>query len=341
MGESGSWGPSRAAPAGPGAASTTITVVVPVKNEARRIARCLAALRSQTVPPDEIIVVDGRSADATVEIAKRFGVRVFFEDDHTRAGANQVGLQEARGDLVAFTDADCIPDPRWLERLAEGLEAGVVGVGGRIENEGETFWQRAIDAALDTIVGSANSVQGRPFSERRFVSSISGCNSIYRRKDLLDVGGFRTDLVTTEDTELNRRMLERGKLLYVPDAVVHHRHERGLRDFARRMFQYGVGRGQSLLPGPPLVVAFGLPFLAALALLRADYAGVLLALYGVVLVASAVGPSLRHREPRLLGALPLIFVIEHASYAVGFWKGLFRRRAPSPRTSPAPRGDPE
>jgi len=341
MGEGGPWGPSRAAREGPGAVPPTITVVVPVKSEARRIARCLAALRSQTLPPDEIVVVDGRSTDATVEIAKRFGVRVFFEDYHTRAGANQVGLQEARGELVAFTDADCIPDPRWLERLAGGFSAEVVGVGGRIENEGETFWQRAIDAALDTIVGSANSVQGRPFSERRFVSSISGCNSIYRRRDLLDVGGFRTDLVTTEDTELNRRMLERGKLLYVPDAVVHHRHERGLRDFARRMFQYGVGRGQSLLPGPPLVVAFGLPFLAALTLLRPDYAGVLLVLYGVVLLGSAVGPSLRERDPRLLGALPLVFVIEHAAYALGFWRGLVRRRAPSAPGPVGTRGDPE
>src|SRR3989304_5157433 len=179
-----------------------ISLVMPVKNEARRIETALAAVRDQTLRPIEVLVVDGHSLDGPVD-------------------------------------------------LASNLQAGVVGVGGRIVSEGDTFWQQAVDAALDTILGSANSVQGRMFRAKRFVSSISDTNSLYRRRDVAEVGGLLTDLVTTEDTELNRRLLARGKLLYVPEAVIRHRHERGLRDFARRIFQYGFGRGQSLLPGAP------------------------------------------------------------------------------------------
>jgi len=303
-----------------------ISVIIPVRNEATRIARCLTAVHNQTLRPAEIIVVDGHSADRTVEIAQQFGARVSFEDDATRAGACQVGVDAAESEFVAFTDADCEPDPRWLENLVAGFSDGVVGVGGQIANEGDTFWQRSIDVTMGTLLGSGNSVQGRAFRGRRHVSSISGCNSMYRKADLLAVGGFRRDLVTTEDTELNRRLLQRGKLLYVPDALVHHRHGRGLRDFARRMFQYGYGRGQSLLLGPPLAISVAAPAFVTLSFLQPWYALLLLGAYLLLLIASAIGPAVRRREPRLLAAVPLICLIEHTCYAAGFWKGVLRTR---------------
>jgi len=298
-----------------------------VRNEAHRVATALEAIRAQTLKPAEIIVVDGHSTDGTVEVAKRYGVRVFYEEDHTRAGACQVGVLAATGDFVAFTDADCIPEPDWLERLVSGFEDGIVGVGGRIENRGDGFWQHAIEGALDTFVGSANSVQGRPFRERRYVTSISGCNSMYRRTDLLAVGGFRRELVTTEDTELNRRMLEHGKLLYVPDAVVHHWHGRGLRDFARRMVQYGYGRGQSLLPGPPTALAILAPLVLAVALLSPWLGLLLISVYLAGLMISSVRPATRRKRASLLLAIPVVLLTEHVCYALGFWMGLFFRRA--------------
>lgn len=318
-----------------------VTVVMPVKNEARRIANCLAALRAQTVPPREILVVDGHSKDETVAIAKRFGARVLCEEYGTRAGACQVGVVAAKGDLIAFTDADCIPEPEWLERLASGFADGIAGVGGKIANEGDSFWQRAIDAALDTLVGSANSVQGRIFTEARYVSSISGCNSMYRRADLLAVDGFRTDLVTTEDTELNHRLRGRGKLLYVPDAIVHHRHQRGVRDFGRRMFEYGYGRGQSLLIGPPLLMPTAMAGLLLLVALRPWAAFLLLAAYAAVLVLSAIRPAVRRGEPRLLAALPVIFLLEHTGYVAGFWVGFLRTRIPGRRRIVAAEREPQ
>ena len=305
-----------------------ISVIIPVKNEARHIASCLQAIRGQTLKPFEVIVVDGHSMDGTVAIAKTFGTRVFFEEYRTRAGACQVGLQETQGDLVAFTDADCLPDPRWLETLARDFADDCAGVGGRIENEGDTFWQRCVDIALNTLVGSANSVQGKTFAEQRYVSSISGCNSMYRRKDLIEIGGFNTELVTSEDTELNRRMLRRGKLLYVPDAIVHHRHQRGLRDFAHRMFQYGYGRGQTLLMGPPLLMPLLAVGLLVLAVLQPWYAVALLGGYLAILLVSSVGAAVRKRQLKLLAAVPVIYLIEHVCYAAGFWTGIFRTRLP-------------
>lgn len=315
-----------------------ISVVMPVKNEAPRIAAALTAIRRQTLPPFEVLVVDGRSPDGTADLARSLGARVFFEDYRTRAGACQVGVEHATGDLVAFTDADCVPAPDWLERLEENLEDGVVGVGGRIVSQGDTFWQQSVDVALNTLVGSANSVQGRMFREKRYVASISGSNSLYRRQDLLAVGGFRTDLVTTEDTELNRRLGERGKLLYVPDALVQHRHERGLRDFARRMFQYGFGRGQSLLLGPTLLMPIASVAILLLALVQPRYALLLAALYGAAVLASAGVVAVRKRRLRFLASLPIVYLIEHAAYVAGFWVGVVRTRLRGARKEPVAGG---
>ena len=95
-----------------------ISVVVPVRNGASQIARCLQALFEQTLQPYEVIVVDGHSTDSTVEVAGTFPVTVVYEDHRTVGGARQVGVEHARGDYVAFTDADCIPGKTGLKTLS-------------------------------------------------------------------------------------------------------------------------------------------------------------------------------------------------------------------------------
>ncbi len=316
-----------------------ISVIIPAKNEEQPIANCLKAVRAQTVTPSEILIVDGHSTDKTVEVGQSFGARVVFEDYGTRGGACQVGIENAKGDLIAFTDADCVPDPQWLEKLLPHLSGGIVGVGGRILNEGESFWQQTINVALDTVLGSANSIQGRNFPTIRLVSSISGCNSMYRKEDLQEVGGFRTELVTAEDTELNRRLLKRGKLLYAPDAVVHHRHQRGLRDFGKRMFQYGYGRGQAMLPGAPLLLAVSIPALILLAILSPVLTLFLLGAYTLLLFASSVWTCAKKRRFNLLAALPLTYLIEHTCYAAGFWTSILAKLVPYRLRGQATRGN--
>src|SRR2546426_980236 len=209
--------------------SPDVTIVIPAKNEARRIERCLAALHAQTLPPKEIIVVDGHSGDATAEIARRLGARVLYEEYGTRSGACEVGVEAAQGEFVAFTDADCIPDPHWLERLAARFAPDISGVGGKIANEGDSFWQKAVDAALDTIVGSANSVQGRMFGAPRYVSSISGCNSMYRRGRPPPPARGRPPLPTPPETPPDPPRVGEGKDPFTPPPRPHPPPPRGRR----------------------------------------------------------------------------------------------------------------
>jgi GT2 family glycosyltransferase len=303
-----------------------ISVIIPVKNEGKKIKNCLEAVFSQTYRPYEVIVVDGRSTDDTVKNAQTFPVKIFYEDYHTRAGANQIGINNAIGDYIAFTDADCIPKKDWLENLISEFNEDVVGVGGGIINLGNNFWEKSINLAVSTFLGSANSVQGRLFSDKCYVNSISGCNSIYRKKDLIDIGGFDVRLGTAEDTELNRRLLKVGKLLYTPNAIILHNHNRGIKDFAKRMHQYGYGRAKSRLWDLQIIPPIMLVAILAVSILSTPWLFIgLFGLYVIVVGLTGLKYALTERNIKLFISMPVVFVIEHAYYTLGFWRGILSR----------------
>ena len=301
-----------------------ISVIIPVKNEEEKIERCLEAVFSQSLKPHEVIVVDGHSTDQTVERAREFPVRIFYEDYHTRAGACQIGVGNAEGEFVAFTDADCIPEKNWLEDVVKEFGEGVVGVGCGIKNMGEGLWEKSINLISGTFLGSANSVQGRFFKDKRYVNSISGCNSMYYKEDVLKVGGFDVGLSTAEDTELNRKLLRIGKLLYTPNAVVLHNHKRGLKEFAKRMYQYGYGRAKGRLWDlqaiPPILV---LLLILSLVFTPWIFLG-MLGVYVVMIGGMGVRFVVQERSFKYFASVPIAYIIEHGLYSIGFWKGLVR-----------------
>ncbi len=255
-------------------------------------------------------------------MAKKFPVKILYEKYHTRAGACQVGINNAEGDFVAFTDADCIPEITWLESLKREFEEGIVGVGGGIINIGEGIWERSINLISGTFLGSANSIQGRLFKRRRYVNSISGCNSMYKKCDILGVGGFEIGLSTAEDTALNRKMLRIGKLVYTPNAIVSHDHKRGLKKFAKRMYQYGYGRASAQLWDiqivPPILVV--LLFISLIFTLNIFL--LMIGIYIIMIVAMASKFAISERNLAYLFSVPVAYITEHCSYTIGFWRGL-------------------
>ncbi len=300
-----------------------ISVIIPVRNEADKIERCLQAVLAQSLKPCEVIVVDGHSTDGTVEIAGKFPVRVLYEDYHSIGGGRQLGVEKAKGDYVAFTDADAIPDKEWTGNLIKEFADGIIGVGGKIVNIDRGFWQRSVNLAFSTFLGSANSVQGRLFQKKRLVNTISACNSMYRRKCILEVGGFNTNLIS-EDSELNGRLLKKGNLLYIPEAVVLHDQDKGLKDFAKLMFRWGKGiretRRWKVQVIPPLLV----PLLIPCAIFLPKVFLALLGLYFLTVVAVGAKFAVQEKDIRYLASIPIVYIIQHALYSAGFWKEVIR-----------------
>src|SRR3989304_2760272 len=110
-----------------------ISVVVPAYNEEQYISSCLAAISNQDFRSSyEIIVVDNSSEDRTAEIARSFGARVLTETRRTAAAARRRGFAEARGDIIATTDADTLVPTNWLSHIHCAFQAtpGLVAFGG-------------------------------------------------------------------------------------------------------------------------------------------------------------------------------------------------------------------
>ena len=98
-------------------AVSTISVVIPVFNDAQFLKACLEALSKQTRQPDEVIVVDNNSVDASAAVARSFGATVIAQPVQGIAPSSAAGFDAATGDLIARLDADSVPPADWLERI--------------------------------------------------------------------------------------------------------------------------------------------------------------------------------------------------------------------------------
>ncbi len=120
----------------------SVTVVIPAYNAARTIGNVVAALNAQDPRPDEVLVVDDGSRDATAVLARERGARIVLTSHRGFAGgARNKGWEEARGDVVVFLDADAIPGENWSKALALALREfpGAI-IGGARSFRAETAW---------------------------------------------------------------------------------------------------------------------------------------------------------------------------------------------------------
>jgi glycosyltransferase involved in cell wall biosynthesis len=169
-----------------GPAVPLVSVIVPARDAEPTLARCLEALLAQDfAEPYEVLLVDDGSRDATRQLAGRYApwVSVLASDtNHGPGAARNTGANVARGSILAFTDADCFPEPGWLS-------AGV-----RAIRDGADLAQGAVDAEPD--------VRRTPFDRTVVVQSETGfypTANLFVRKELFEsVGGFRDWLLEHE-----------------------------------------------------------------------------------------------------------------------------------------------
>jgi glycosyltransferase involved in cell wall biosynthesis len=192
-----------------------VSVVVPARNAEATLARCLAAIAAQEAgEPFEVLVVDDGSSDGTVAVAKRAAgeVRVIEQEALGPAAARNRGAGEARGDVLAFTDADCFPAPGWLAAGLLALEAADL-VQGAVEPDPSVR-----PLPLD-----------RTIAVRRETALFESANLLVRRELFERLGGFEQWIEPEigksfgEDLWLGWRARRAGaRVAFAPDALVHH-----------------------------------------------------------------------------------------------------------------------
>ncbi|MBC8228413.1 glycosyltransferase family 2 protein, partial [bacterium] len=111
-----------------------VSVVIPAYNAEKEIPSCLDSLLNQTFPKEqcEIIVVNDGSTDGTEKIVRKYdGVKIITQANQGPAAARNNGVSESKGDIIVFTDSDCVPEEDWLEEMLKPFnDTEVVGVQG-------------------------------------------------------------------------------------------------------------------------------------------------------------------------------------------------------------------
>jgi mycofactocin system glycosyltransferase len=224
----------------------SVSVVIPVKDRAEELRRCLESLKRVRYPPEkiEILVVDDGSRDASAEVARSMGATVIPSGGEGRgpAAARNRGAAAAHGDVLAFIDSDCAAWEEWLEELAGHFEdADVAAVGGGVDGMHASSALDRYEAEMSSLSLGPLARSGQGGKDTFYLPS---CNLLVRRRDFLDAGGFREGMHVAEDVDLSWRLRDRGrKIVYTPRGAIVHEHRNRLRAFLRRRFQYGTSEG--------------------------------------------------------------------------------------------------
>jgi mycofactocin glycosyltransferase len=219
-----------------------VSVIIPVRNREKDLARCLRSLSNLRYPARyfEIIVVDDASSDGSLRVAAQFPVKTLAVRIRRQAAAcRNLAARQARGEILAFIDSDCVADPSWLHELLPAFRDPDVGaVGGMVEAYAE---EKRLDCyeKVKSSLRVSNWHKRSSEQERHFY--VPSCNLLIRRELFRDLGGFREDLHVGEDVDLCWRLQKHGKVVeYRPVGKVYHRHRNHLWPFFRRRFQYGT-----------------------------------------------------------------------------------------------------
>jgi GT2 family glycosyltransferase len=227
--------------------SPSVTIVVPVWNGEQTIQPLLESFQKLDYDRNkiEVLVVDGNSTDKTQEIVKKYPVKLVIEEKKGLNLARNIGIKCSNGEIIAFTDSDCIVPPNWITKIVQNFRDPKVScVGGSAKAFETDFISQYADNSI---------VRLMPFFTKReelekvkpFFRHPAGCNMAFRRSVAKKVGYFDENIqYGFDEVEFADRVCKAGyKMVLDPDVVVWHKHRSTLRDFLKQNFQYGKGSG--------------------------------------------------------------------------------------------------
>jgi succinoglycan biosynthesis protein ExoA len=311
-----------------------LSVVLPVKDEARRLAHAVEAILAQDYPGEmEVVIAHAPSRDRTADIVAELAaadpnvVAVANPSGLTPAGLN-LAIARARGTVIARVDGHAVIPPGYLRRAVELLaETGADNVGGVQEAVGQTAFERAVAAAMSSPFGVGD-------ARFHYGGEPGPADTVYlgtfRRSALERVGGFDESLPRAQDTELNHRIRTSGGVVWFdPSLRVRYAPRGSLRGLARQYFTSGQWRRRVIEKDPsslrwrqvvPPVTVLGIAAGIVLAasgrrlgwLAPATYAG------AVGLASARVGRDL---DPTARRLLPGVFATMHLCFGSGVLVG--------------------
>lgn len=217
-----------------------VSVVVCTYNGSKTLDGCLRSLETLNYPDYEVVLVDDGSKDSVPEIAARYPyIRYHRQPNRGLSVARNVGMDLARGEVIAYTDDDCFADPDWLYFLvAKLLETGASGVGG--PNLLPTN-----DGPVAACVSASPGAPAHVLLDDALAEHVPGCNMAFWADRLRAIGGF--DPVYTragDDVDVCWRLQAEGdQIVFAPAAMVWHHRRSTLRAYLKQQKGYGEAEG--------------------------------------------------------------------------------------------------
>ncbi len=225
--------------------NTLVSVIIPAKNSQFTIKKCLDSLLNSGYKAYELIVINDGSTDDTENILSGYNnIKVLKTEGVGPSQARNIGISQAKGEFIAFTDADCIVENNWLEELLKSfIDDKVAGVGGSQKSpEDDTAFGKRVQEFFSIFGFAAEYVKSGV--KIRATNHNPTCNSMYRKAVLIEAGGFLESLWPGEDVELDYRIKKKGYcIIFNPAAVVYHYRSADINKFSAMMFRYGKSQG--------------------------------------------------------------------------------------------------
>ena len=215
-----------------------ISVIVPSYNSEKTISCCLDGLLNQTISSDqyEIIIVDDASEDDTRAVVQSYSNIRYIKIPHGGPSvARNVGAKAAVGDILVFTDADCVPSKDWLRCMTLPFQdSDIIGLKGAYRTHQIEIVPRFVQIEYES--------KYKRLLKLPSIDFIDTYSAAYRKEIFLENNGFDTSftVASVEDQEFSFRLSRKGyRMVFVPSAIVYHLHDRNLREYFHRKFNIG------------------------------------------------------------------------------------------------------
>ena len=274
------------------------------------------------------------STDNTRQIAELYDTILVENPKRLHRSGINLGFERAKGDIVAFTDADCIVDENWLQNSLKYFEGCIAGVSGPIQipHQANTF-QQAVAFLFSLAVRIAKSSHRETQERVQGVNDFPTCNAIYRKAALRSVMPLDEKLYGGSDLELNYRLCQEGyRLLVTPDVRVWHCKRDTPKRFWIQMYRYAIARLQlgkrwiKLLNPAHLAVGLSVPLsIVWLSLCFWINLNFILFFFGLIMVGLLLVCPFAFLQTKSFSAtlyVPLVIVLAVTGWSIGFCREL-------------------